>query len=253
MAKILAARGVCSRREAESLIAAGCVRVDGVVVAQQGAKAALDAVIDISAAGRKRLSQRVAIALHKPAGIVSALPQGGQRAALSLVVRSRLWSKSEREGIDLALGNEDLAVAGRLDRASRGLLILTDDGVVARALVGGNAITKRYVVGVGDDVSRAQLDKLNRPMRIDQRNLRPMKVRRCGERRLRFELMEGMKHQIRRCCQKVGVEVTDLLRDSIGPVELGALPEGQWRMLAAGEVAAIRAVVVSSPQGGTDV
>jgi 23S rRNA pseudouridine2604 synthase len=77
-------------------------------------------------------------------------------------------------------------------------------------------------------------------MRLDDRELLPMKVKRAGPLRLRFELVEGMKHQIRRCCSKVGLEVEDLLRDAVGPIRLGDLPEGGWRVLSAGEIEGLR-------------
>ena len=244
VSKILASRGVCSRREAERLIAAGQVTVDGVVVSEQGSKALPSAMIEVSGEGQTSLAGAVTIALHKPPGIVSTMPQGGQRAAVSLVTRANVWGRVAPAEAKRALAARELAVAGRLDRASRGLLILTDDGVVARALIGGNRIAKRYLVTLAADVSSGQVERLNRPMRLDDRRLLPMKVEHVGPRSLRFELREGMKHQIRRCCGKVGLEVTDLLRDAVGAVELGALPEGKWRPLNRGEVEALRSTVV---------
>lgn len=247
VSKILAARGVCSRREAERLIDAGCVRVDGVAVHEQGARARLDASIEISDEGLAQLAGSISIALHKPPGVVSAMPASGQRDARSLVTASAVagaLSAATLRAVTARAG--DLAVAGRLDRASRGLLILTTDGVLARALIGGHGIVKRYLVTTEGEVADSQIARLNRPMQIDGRRLLPMKVRREGRRSLRFELVEGMKHQIRRCCGRVGLEVVDLLRDGVGPIQLGELPEGRWRPLESGELEAVRATVVSS-------
>lgn len=245
VSKILAARGICSRREADRLIAAGCVAVDGVVV-EQGAKAALDAVIDVSAAGRDSLASSLTLALHKPVGIVSTMAQGNQTEATTLITRANAAEVVDEETMRRVLASRGLAVAGRLDRASRGLMIVTDDGVVARALIGGNRIAKRYLVTLAADVADGQVERLNRPMRLDERRLLPMKVERRSRRVLRFELVEGMKHQIRRCCGKVGLEVVDLMRDAIGPIQLGDLAPARWRPLSRGEVAAVRASVVSS-------
>lgn len=249
VSKILASRGVCSRREAERLIAAGQVVVDGVVVVEQGTRARRDAVIEVTSAGCAELAETISIALHKPVGVVSALPGPGQVEARALITAAAFYgtpSPAVLARVSAAVGR--LAAAGRLDRASRGLLVLTTDGVVARALVGGHGIVKTYRVTTDTDVADSQLARLGRPMRIDERQLLPMTVRRLGGRLLRFELAEGMKHQIRRCCSRVGLEVVDLLRESIGPIQLAELPEGAWRPLTEGELEAVRASVVSSPR-----
>ncbi len=239
--KLLAKRGVCSRREAERLIDAGEVLVEGRVV-ERGAKVHPDALIEVTTAGQRSLASAVTVALHKPVGIVSSLPEDGQREARSLIKATTLHGDCDSSSLRRVLSAADnLAVAGRLDRASRGLLILTSDGVVARALIGSHTISKSYVVTVDGDVAEGQLARLNRSMSLDDRRLLPMVVRRAGRGRLRFELVEGMKHQIRRCCGKVGLEVVDLFRDAVGPVRLGELPEGRWRPLGDGELAALRA------------
>lgn len=241
VSKLLARRGLCSRREAERLIEVGAVVVDGQVVTAQGAKAARGACIEITEAGRRSLGAAISIALHKPVGVVSTNPAETQRDACALVTRDAAYGTHDDDEIERVLaGVERLAVAGRLDRASRGLLILTTDGVVARALVGGNAIAKSYLVTLTTEATQGQIARLNRPMRLDERQLLPMKVKRAGPLRLRFELVEGMKHQIRRCCSKVGLEVEDLLRDAVGSIRLGDLPEGRWRILTAREVEGLR-------------
>lgn len=247
MSKILASRGVCSRREAERLIAAGHVRVDGVVVVGQGTRARWDAAIELTPAGSAELAESVAVALHKPAGVVSAMAGSGQAEARELITAANAHGNPSTAAVERALtAASALAVAGRLDRASRGLLVLTNDGVLARALIGGNSIVKTYQVTTDRDVTDGQIVRLNRPMRLDERQLRPMTVRRLDRRVLRFELVEGMKHQIRRCCTRVGLEVVDLLRDSVGPIRLGDLPSGRWRPLTSAELEAVRASVVSS-------
>lgn len=249
VSKILARRGVCSRRQAERLIEAGQVLVDGAVVREQGVRARLDAAIEITAAGRAELAAQVAVALHKPEGVVSAMPRPGQSAARDLITAANAAPGVAAGAVERATAvASGLAVAGRLDRASRGLLILTDDGVLARALVGGHGVVKGYRVLLDAAVTDGQIARLNRPMRLDDRDLLPMRVRRIGDRTLRFELVEGRKHQIRRCCRRVGLEVVDLLRDAVGPIRLGALQPGQWRDLTPGELEALRDSVVSSRQ-----
>jgi 23S rRNA pseudouridine2604 synthase len=140
---------------------------------------------------------------------------------------------------------QSLAVAGRLDRASRGLLLLTQDGVLARRLIGGNGVVKHYLVRTEPEASDGQVAKLNGPLRLDDRALLPMRVTREPGGALRFALREGRKHQIRRCCRHVGLQVVDLLRVRIGPIDLGDLPAGRWRLASAEECAALRTGALS--------
>lgn len=237
VAKLMAARGLCSRREAERLIDAGGVTVDGEPVRAQGAKAASDADIRITDAGARLLGGRATVLLHKPIGIVSTQPEPGQTPAWKL-----LRAASRRGAIDAATERgvladpQSLSVAGRLDRASRGLLILTQDGTVARRIIGGQGVEKAYLVRTDAPATDGQLRKLNGPMRLDGQPLLPMRVSRVDTQTLRFVLVEGKKHQIRRCARTVGLAVTDLFRVAVGPLALGDLPEGCWRVASAEEI-----------------
>jgi len=241
VAKLMAQRGLCSRREAERLIGDGLVTVDGVVMREQGCKAAPDADIRVADRGTTRLAAQITIALHKPPGIVSTQPEPGQTAAWNLITRAGVYgdvaaelrSRIEREA-------PALAVAGRLDRASRGLLILTQDGTVARRIIGGEGVEKCYVVKMQAPVSDGQIRKLREPLRLDDRALRPMHVQRVADDTLRFVLIEGRKHQIRRVCRHVGLHVADLVRTAVGPIALGDLPQGRWRVVAAAELDRLR-------------
>jgi 23S rRNA pseudouridine2604 synthase len=242
VAKLMAARGLCSRREAERLIDAGCVVVNGEVVRQQGAKAADDARIEITGAGTTLLGGRATVMLNKPIGLVSAQPEPGQKPAWTLIRAATQRGSVDPELRDrLVAEAEQLSVAGRLDRASRGLLVLTQDGTVARRIIGGNGVEKAYLVAVTPAPRDEQIRKLNGPMRLDGIALRPMQVTRAGAAGLRFVLVEGRKHQIRRCCRTVGLEVTDLQRIAVGPLRLGDLPEGCWRVVSEDEIARLHA------------
>jgi 23S rRNA pseudouridine2604 synthase len=187
VAKLMAARGLCSRREAERLIDAGCVLVAGVPVAAQGAKAPPDAEIRITEAGRRLLGGRATVLLHKPLGIVSTQPEPGQTAAWQLV-RAATRRGTIAPAVEAALlaDPQSLAVAGRLDRASRGLLVLTQDGTVARRIIGGQGVEKEYLVRTDAPATDGQLHKLNRPMRLDGQPLcnrcasRASTARRCA-------------------------------------------------------------------------
>jgi 23S rRNA pseudouridine2604 synthase len=131
---------------------------------------------------------------------------------------------------------ETLAVAGRLDRSSRGLLLLTQDGTVARQLVGGNRVEKHYLVRTTEAVTDSQLAKLRGPLRLDDQPLRPMRVELVEPSLLGFVLVEGRKHQLRRVCRHVGLHVVDLLRTAIGPFSIAGLPERGWRLVTTDEV-----------------
>lgn len=238
ISKILARRGLCSRREAERLIDAGQVTVDGVVVREQGTRASPDAEILILQSGAESLAARVTVLLHKPVGIVSTLPEAGQVPAWKLLRRDNIEGSIEPRLLQRILADpQSLSVAGRLDRASRGLLVLTQDGAVAKRIVGTHTVEKVYSVRTAEPVTEAQIRKLRGRLVLDGRDLLPMHVQRLSDDRLRFRLVEGRKHQLRRVCRHVGLTVVDLLREAVGPLRLGRLPEGHWRLAGADELA----------------
>ena len=241
VAKIMARRGLCSRREAERLIAAGEVRVDGVVVREQGSRAPLDAEIVLGAGAHATLDAKLTVLVHKPVGVVSTMPEPGQLPAWRLLRADTVVGAIDPAALARVVAeSETLSVAGRLDRASRGLLLLTQDGTVARQLVGGNRIEKHYLVRTGEGVTDSQLGKLRGPLRLDDQPLRPMRVERVEPSLLRFVLVEGRKHQLRRVCRHVGLHVVDLLRTAIGPFSITGLPEGGWRLVTTDEVQRLR-------------
>ena len=265
VSKLMAWRGLCSRREAEELISRGVVTVEG-AVARQGDKALSDACIEIAdAAGVRWLRAKVTVVLNKPIGWVSNLPGPGEREASELVTARNAASESDRLGVldalresasDDANGAHEaelraelrglkLNVCGRLDKDSRGLLVLTQDGVLARAVIGGNEIPKVYVVRLDRPVTDEQISKLNGPVSLEGERLLPMKVERLyGERKtdaLRFTLREGKNRQIRRVCDAAGLRVVDLERVRVGGCELGDLPEGAWRLMTEAERESLRA------------
>jgi 23S rRNA pseudouridine2604 synthase len=234
----MAERGLASRREADEWIAAGWVRVDG-VRAVLGLRIRADQRIDIDPAARSEQARRVTILLHKPVGYVSGQPEDGHPAAVTLVVPANRWAADSGTRFHPA-HTSGLAPAGRLDIDSTGLLVLTQDGRVARSLIGEDSpIEKEYLVRVRHagpgPLPAAQLERLRNGLELDGRRLRPAKVSWANEDQLRFVLREGRKRQIRRMCEQVGLEVLGLKRVRIGQVTLGRLPLGQWRYLGAHE------------------
>ena len=246
--KRMAELGLCSRREADDWIARGWVRVNG-EVAIMGLQVAPDARIDVDPKARGRQQEQVTILLNKPMGYVSGQAEDGHQPAVVLVQERTHWKGDAAKVRFSPQQLRGLAPAGRLDIDSVGLLVLTQDGRVARQLIGEDSgIEKEYLVRVtyatpqGDvaaDVQRAfppeQLARLRHGLALDGRPLKPAQVEWQNPEQLRFVLTEGKKRQIRRMCEQVGLKVVGLKRIRIGNVVLGQLPVGQWRYLATHE------------------
>jgi 23S rRNA pseudouridine2604 synthase len=238
ISKLLADRGICSRREADRFIEQGLVLVDGVVVSELGSRAYPDQKIELAPAAKREQSTRLTAILHKPVGIISHDDDERQYTpAASLIKMENLWRDpsvaKSNERIPQRLSTRGLAPAGRLDIDSTGLLVLTQDGRIARLLIGEDSpIEKEYLVRVKGTLSPEGLKRLNHGLELDGQRLKPAKVSWQNEDQLRFVLREGKKRQIRRMCELVGLEVIGLKRIRIGQISLGKLPVGKWRALA---------------------
>lgn len=234
--------GVCSRREAEDLIAQGLVSIDGEVVTDAGRKIQPGQTLTLADAAQEELGGARNFVINKPVGVVSAQPDPGQVPAARLLTRDKLWGPASQA----PRKDASLAPLGRLDMDSRGLLILSEDGVLAKALIGPQSdLDKEYLVRVRGAITDDRVRLLRHGLELDGRQLRPAKVTLAGEQRLRFVLKEGRNRQIRRMCELVGLEVRDLQRLRIGPLKLGDLPEGRWRALTAEEREAL--IAASKP------
>ena len=236
--KWLAQSGVCSRREAEALIAQGLVSIDGERVDDPGRKILAGQTLMLADSAEDLLDAQLSVMLHKPVGVVSSQPEHGQTPAVRLLTRDALAGESA----SIPGRDSKLAPVGRLDMDSRGLLILSEDGVLAKAVIGpASDLEKEYLVRVAGAVTDRKLGLLRHGLHLDGRQLKPAKVRVVGEQQLRFVLKEGRNRQIRRMCDLVDLEVTDLFRIRIGSLRLGDLPEGRWRPITAQERAALLA------------
>lgn len=235
LSKLMAERGVCSRREADVYIAQGMVRVDGVVIDQLGSKVRPDAVIDLDPRARRQQRELVTILLNKPVGWVSTQPEKGHHAAIELIVPQN--QDPQFPGPPLRREHlQGLGPAGRLDIESKGLLIFTQDGRIARQLIGEDSdMEKEYLVRVEGELALDALQRLRHGLWLDGKQLRPALVEWVNRDQLRFILREGRKRQIRRMCEVVGLRVVGLKRVRIGEVRLGRLAEGKWRYLHPGE------------------
>lgn len=234
VSKLLAERGLCSRREADAFIERGLVFVDGQRVEQLGTRAADDAIITLAPEARASQARQVTLLLHKPIGYVSGQAEDGHQPAASLIgAQTQMAGDRQRFAPSFLKG---LAPAGRLDIDSTGLLILTQDGRVARHLIGETSkVEKEYLVRVDGRLDVRGLALLNHGLELDGKQLRPAQVAWANSEQLRFVLTEGRKRQVRRMCELVGLRVTGLKRVRIGRIMLGDLPLGKWRLLRENE------------------
>lgn len=232
LSKLMSERGLCSRREADSYIEAGRVFVDGRRISELGTKVDPDCAIRLDAAASARQAERVTIILHKPVGVVSGQPEPGYEPAVALIRAETHWHEDRSPRRFSGEQLKGIAPAGRLDIDSTGLLVLTQDGRIAKQLIGDDSdIEKEYLVRVEGRLDERGLALLNHGLALDGRRLRQADVRWQNADQLRFVLKEGRKRQIRRMCELVGLEVVGLKRVRIGRVRLADLPLGAWRYL----------------------
>ena len=227
--KLLSRCGVASRREAETIIAAGRVRVNG-ETAQLGDSADPDTDrVELDGAPLTEAPAPVYLMLHKPRGFLTTLHDDrGRRTVAELVADC----------------GERVYPVGRLDRYSEGLLLLTNDGELAARLTHPrHGIEKVYLVWVSRYIPGAET-ALTKPIGIGGRATSPAQVRLLrhdGETALlEITLREGRNRQIRRLCERAGLTVTRLRRIREGAVSLGDLPCGKWRYLTAEEIASLK-------------
>ena len=235
LSKRMAELGLCSRREADEYISRGLVRVNG-AVAVLGQKVGPSERIELAAAARATQNRRVTIILNKPLGYVSGQAEDGYKPARVLIRPENRW-KGDLSPLRFSPSHlRSLVPAGRLDINSTGLLTLTQDGRIARAIIGEDSeVEKEYLVRVAGHLSDEGLRLLRHGLALDGEALLPARVRVIGEGLLQFVLRQGKKRQIRRMCELVDLHVTALKRVRVGRVRLGSLPLGKWRYLGEDE------------------
>jgi 23S rRNA pseudouridine2604 synthase len=248
VSKLLAERGICSRREADQYIEQGLVLLDGQPVTELGTRALPSQAVALAPGAQLQQQARLTVILNKPIGYVSQADDDQQYPpAVTLITAENEWIDTKTAGTNLAsshtgkragparpprLNTRGLAPAGRLDIDSTGMLVLTQDGRIARVLIGEDSlIEKEYLVRVTGSLDDQGLRLLNHGLSLDGKALKPAKVSWQNEDQLRFVLREGKKRQIRRMCELVGLKVVGLKRIRMGRIPLGNLPVGQWRRL----------------------
>lgn len=222
--KILAARGICSRRKAEELIAAGRVKVNG-LAASLGQSADPDVdTIELDGSVIPSGDENVYIMLHKPRGFVTTLSD----------------EKGRPNVIQLVDCGKRVYPIGRLDMDSEGLLLLTNDGEFANHLMHPKAeVDKTYEVWVTHFAPGGE-KRLEKPITIDGYTIKTPGIKLLSvqedKARLYITIHEGRNRQIRRMCQAAGMHVTRLRRVAEGAVRLGDLKKGSWRYLTQDEI-----------------
>lgn len=249
LSKLMSEKGIASRREADELIAAGHVLVDGHAVTELGTKVSPDSHVTLSAEALKHQKRLVTILLNKPIGYVSSQPEPGYEPAIKLITPENQFIdgpevKDKKRRLEMG-DLKNIAVTGRLDIDSQGLLIFTQDGRLAKKIIGEDSqIEKEYIVRVEYQNQKSpqslfpkdKLRLLNYGLSLDDEKLRPAQVDWINQDQLRFILKQGKKRQIRRMCELVDLKVVGLKRVRVGQIKLGKLPEGKWRFFESGEV-----------------
>ncbi len=236
--KVLAHMGVASRRGAEEMIADGRITVNGKKISTPGVK--VDPEEDAIEVDGKLVTasqeEKIVILLNKPVGYTSTVSDPHAEHTIMELV--------EVEG-------KRLYPVGRLDKESRGMIFLTDDGDLAHKLTHPSfGVEKTYRVNAWGDIGQAEMEKMASGVELEDGMTAPAKVEnvRIDGTKVRFTITitEGRKRQIRMMLRALGGRVSDLRRTNFAGLELGVLPEGAWRQLGRKEVAALRRRVDAS-------
>ena len=242
--KRMADLGMCSRREADEWVEKGWVLVNG-KLATMGQGVTLDDRVELNPEARELQARQVTILLHKPAGYTSGMLVDGLPSALALVQPDHRWhldACATRFNFSQLKG---LAPAGLLDAEAEGLLVLTQDGRIARMLVGEtSSLEKEYlirvrlgerVVDVQSQVPAEALAALRAASEVDGEVTPGLNITWANPEQLRVVVAPGQKVALSRVCETLGLTVSQLQRVRIGNITLGDLPAGQWRYLASEE------------------
>ncbi len=217
--KYLSEAGVCSRREADRLIASGRVTVDG-RPGETGMKVYPGQKVCVGKKAVSRQEEMVVLAVNKPAGIVCT----EERRERSSIIRF----------LDYPVR---ITYVGRLDKDSRGLLLMTNNGdIINKIMRAVNRHEKEYKVTVDRAVTEDFLERMAGGVPILDTVTRPCRVQKIGKYTFSIILTQGMNRQIRRMCEALGYQVKDLVRTRIVNIELGNLKEGEYRRVSDGEL-----------------
>lgn len=214
--KYIASCGICSRRKADELISQGKVEINGQVVTDMGHKVDINDIVKINGKLITKEEEKVYIVLNKPKGYVTTSSDQFNR----------------KNVIDLINENVRVYPIGRLDMYTEGILLLTNDGEFANAIMHPrNKIEKTYVVTTDTNINQGQIDKLKNGVDIGDYITKPAKVRIISKDKIEIIISEGKNRQVRRMCDAVEINLLNLKRIKIGNIELGKLQTGKYRYL----------------------
>ena len=233
----IAACGVCSRREADRLVEAGEVLVDG-VPARVGMILRGDETVTVCGKTLETRQKPVVVAWYKPVGVTCTARDPHAEKTIADAFRYPVR----------------LTYAGRLDRDSEGLLLMTNDGALIDAMMrGANGHEKEYIVRVRSRISDGDLHRLEKGIYLRElkQTTRPCTVERLGDRTFRIVLTQGLNRQIRRMCRALGHDVRTLKRVRVVNIKLGALKPGQQRKIEGSELETLYSMVMPGEKTGS--
>jgi len=232
LSKVMSMRGMCSRREADSFIEHGLVKVDGEIVKILGSRVHPDCEIEIIGDAKDYLDEQVTIVLNKPRDFVSSQPEDGYISALELIREENYFG----DGF-VDIRRAGLAPLGRLDIDSTGLILYSQSGVLAKKIIGdATEIEKEYEVNVIGDITDEALKLLEHGLELDGVVLKKAKITQVSSSKMIFVLKQGRKRQIRRMCELVGLKVRRIHRMRVGKLTIEGMPEGMWRIVEPHEI-----------------
>lgn len=221
--KYLVQQGICSRREAEAFLREGLIYING-KKAIPGVPLQDTDVVTLSDRAMQKLGAKTTVAIYKPRGIVCSIEEDVGESVFDAFPQFR-----------------KLNIVGRLDKESEGLLLLSDDGLVTKAVTGeAHDVEKEYLVTVQEYISNAKLEPLARGVILQDGPTLPAQVHATSKHSFNIILREGRNRQIRRMCGKIGLTVLELKRIRIGTIELKDLKPGNYRKLTQEEINSLK-------------
>lgn len=220
--KYLAECGVCSRREADRYIEQGRVKVNG-ITAKSGMQVSESDAVTVSGKTVQRMEKKVVLAYHKPIGV-------------TCTEKDKFADKTITQALNYPIR---LTYAGRLDKDSTGLIIMTNDGdLIQRMMKGANRHEKEYTVKVNKEITSDFLGNMAKGvyLRELEQTTRPCELTQLGKYTFKITITQGLNRQIRRMCEAFGYKVESLRRDRVVNIELGKLPVGKYREIVGEEL-----------------
>ncbi len=228
--KYLVQQGICSRREAEAFLREGLITVNG-KKAIPGVPIKDTDIVILSPRAKQQLDAKTTVAIYKPRGVVCSIGkdtnEDGAQAGPAV--------------FDILPQFKKLNIVGRLDKDSEGLLLLSNDGLITKAITGDtHEVEKEYAVTVQEHVSNAKLAPFAEGLTLQDGPTLPAEAHATSKHSFNIIIREGRNRQIRRMCGKVGLTVLELKRIRIGNIQLGSIKPGDYRKLTQEEINSLK-------------